>query len=948
MKDMLYAPVLEHVMVPKGTYDLIVEFSDSHSGHRTYIPDAKFVNYNESFATMEQFIRDAIVAINQRGYSNNDISVATQKFIMESANLWPTESIYHNRILKFMESAYRVPEKAKDLRNELVAEYPYLSDAITYMTRKYLEQYMTHIDQEMAFLESYISGNKYLPLQESADYDFHGYYMPEGLGDQIASIPGKIIVLIKKLLNSLSLSLSEAGKKFSNRILANNQVNEQAIQQMYKLFQAKAASKNQLPIRYPNPDSINQLRQSYSAGFQAFEDQMKDAIGKRDFSNVDKGIVKMIQSFGVVEGSLTLPSSASYQDFRRAILSIANNLILMDQFMVTLKNIDDAITNALGVDSKELNNIVNSGAAKEIRQAKDAATANKESVEVDDIRSMLFTEGGNSNNSGSNKTAVKTASVRKVSNSQSTQPVRSSKSPSSSVPKPSAQPQQSATTANPAPAESQPQPNQQSDSSAPEQEQTGSKVDGNFIQRLFHEYIPNMLNAIYDLFDGRGFDTLGKIFDTIESAGQAMNTVNGIMDNVKAGVDTFNAVRGMYASVSNDMIDGYYYSEENETQGNQQPPSNQNQSSDNAADESDEANAQKLENAGISSGADEPGMNTNMQNEGFRANIFKKIDFPGFFDAFCDKSLSGLLVTAYKISSGIKGENNATPSKEPTPAPKEAVTANKENVDFEYQPDDDSIISIMEKKEDTGFSAVTAATTGAKIGTKMLVGGLKATAKAVGALVKITPHILNAIGVAEKAKKINPNQGKFAIVQNVTKIVSTTLKLNDNVIVKAFNKIIDYGALETKEKGKGVEAAKKDKELMKVIQRIFISAAAIMAVSIIIICVVPKGDKKLAETANGKFATPRRANQNLAATKAAVPDLAKELWNKGGNQMQTLWMFINGWLYGGQTIQDPKYPKDPNKKIKTVGIAEIIKQEIECLSPYVNMNGVIQFSTEIE
>ena len=938
MKDMLYAPVLEHVMVPKGTYDLIVEFSDSHSGHRTYIPDAKFVNYNESFATMERFIRDAVVAINQRGYSNNDISVATQKFIMESTNLWPTESIYHNRILKFMESAYRVPEKAKDLRNELVAEYPYLSDAITYMTRKYLEQYMTHIDQEMAFLESYISGDKYLPLQESVDYEFHGYYMPEGLGDQIASIPGKIIVLIKKLLNSLSASLSEAGKKFSNRILANNQVNEQAIQDMYKLYQANSRIKSQVPIRYPDATRINNLRQTYAAGFQTFEDQIKQAIENGNWNVVDKSIVTMIQSFHVEEGNTILMPNATYQDFRKAVLCIANNLILMDQFMVTLKNIDEAIT-AKFTDPKALDKVIfaenkSKGAANAIMAAKKAANKNNESFEDEDIQALLFTE---------NNTQPKIASTTPVSKPAST---------GSSQAKPSIRvtayrktdAQESKT------GEQQPQAAEQKPKKEKTPNQYAQRFKDDVCQKIFQEFLPGILDMIYKVLmvnSEKGLSTIIERFMPQKNVGDQYPNEE---------FENYNPIDYDPLNASVDPVPyGDYYSEAAAGAVKAFLP----QVSD------------FLETMGFS-------MSTNslFNSEAYNENLLSKI-YNVLPDAVKQKiseiensAIAQLLKICAKFAAkeNLESDPNAgegsdaqTDQQEQPSAEQPAATAPEAqptsgsteeakptNASFEYLPDD-SIVTMMEGKfSDRIAGGVKTASEKTSPPTKpkdpQPKTGSTMGAVAIGTVAAgyIGWEALKARNLYRKIQKLDPNNPGEMTKSLVWITINAIGKLR---LIGMVSNLIKYVVMENNTKDSGVKALMENEKFKKDLHRVFITIVVITAMTIVGHGIVPNAKAKVVVSARTKeLPTPKRANQNLADTRAAVPDLARDLWAKAGKEVQTIWMFVNGWLYGGQEYVDP----NTHKKVKTVGIAEIIRQEIECLSPYVNMNGVIQFSTEIE
>src|SRR5699024_11128415 len=86
---------------------------------------------------------------------------------------------------------------------------------------------------------------------------------------------------------------------------------------------------------------------------------------------------------------------------------------------------------------------------------------------------------------------------------------------------------------------------------------------------------------------------------------------------------------------------------------------------------------------------------------------------------------------------------------------------------------------------------------------------------------------------------------------------------------------------------------------------------------------------------------PKRATANIAMTKSAVPKLIVQEWNDYDAAIKNLWVFVNGWLYGGQVVKDKN-----GQKTKTVGLAEIIKQEVDSLAPYVNMNGVIQYDTD--
>lgn len=835
MNDTLYAPVLEHVMVTKDVYDSIFSFVESHSDYRTYIPDVEFVDYNASFNLMSQFIEDAVSAINQNNYSNNDISIATQKFIAETADLWPKQPIYHNRILKFMESAYMIPEKAKNLRNSLVAENPNLSDAITYMTRKYLESYMEHITQELDYINSYINGNPLIPIQESFTYDFHGYYMPEALGSQIAAIPGMILALIKKLMNGLSLSLSEASKKFASRILVDNQINEEAIQQIYKLYQAKARANAQSPIRYPDPQQVHQLRQSYAAGFKAFSDQMVNAINSEDFKSVDQGVTKMVSNFHVVTSNKTLPISASYQEFRTAILSIANNILLMDDFMKALLTIDDAIAQKYGADPKAIKKSL--GVKLDEQTQINKMAAQNASVDEDALFDTMFEV----------RAQVKHNSGIKNDHPQSQQP-----DPKEAV-------------------------------------RTENKKNW---EQTKHNFKTAPMRGLAT-FSGNGLDTV----------------INNFLIRISELLVSDRIVDMIANMISGSMNESVHYMFEAEVDP-QQKSNNQQSSTQNQTVQNDSSKIPDFTDLAINGDGE---VNNKIFSLDFLTNIISKFKLGGILEK--GKQLILDLVENYIRNNGQSFDKNAQTQQQNKNQPKQS----QQNQPNQQQPQN---ASYYYTSADDYFTE------------ENLVSKTVNAAKGLWTFVEITT---NGISIAKNVNTILSSNTDNWRGNMLKAIQSVCGRFN---LLAALGKIDTYVKMQMDGKD-GVSAFKNDKELHKVLYTIATVATGVVGVVIFQMIVNKNPIEAFKGTVrnitSNKVPQPKRASENIANTRQAVPDIVTKLWNSMDNPVKNLYLFVNGWLYGGQQIK--------GSKEKTVGIAEIIRQEIQSLAPYVNLTDVIQFDT---
>lgn len=887
MLDPLYSPVLNYVMVPKDTFDNIFSYVESHSDYMTYIPNAKFVKYNESFDMMKQFIEDAIIAIDQNSYNNDDISIATQKFIAETAELWPREPIYHNRILKFMESAYMIPEKTMILRNQLIVEHPNLTDAITYMTTKYLESYMDNVTKEIKYIDGYINGEKIAPMVENFS-GFQGYYMAEDLGSQIAAIPGMILALVKKLLNGISYSLSEASKKFASRILADNQINENAIQEIYKLYQAKSKANAQSPIKYPDPQQVHQLRQSFSTGFKTFSEQMVKAINDNNFTAVDQGVVKMVSNFRVVTSNKTLPMSASYQEFRTAILSIANNILMMDDFMQALVQIDDAIAQKYGNDPKALKKAVG---ALDNQTAANKENMTQQNASIEDIFDTMFDtmfESGNNKKVGvkakpqqSNvQPNVQSDTKNNVnhnvqSNTQSKQNNQQQEQSKSNKPNPN----DNAGTNQMSKEEKKAQRkavNQQNLSDAADGFSTAvTQGISTFANRDLNIIISNLISKIVVQLGDR----------IVPMAVEAIGGLLGL-NNMVESVDIVDSL--LEANVQVRKVNP----------SNQQPNSNlqpppENTSNTLSQDQPAQTDDQPIDvsELGVNPDGD---INSNVFNLSFLEGIIKKLKLDKIYESIKNAIMD---IIEKFIGGKLEGQDNSS---------------NKQQTNESYDPYIEDFLmeaGIISSTVDKVRGVWTFLQL--KSGWKNLTGN--------------TTQILNA-----------NKDNWMKTIEKVSSNICGRLKL-----VEQLGRVRKYYDMQMNGKD-GIAAFKQDKELHKTLGTLALIVTGVTGVVVIQMVSNKNPIDALKSTFNnfssGKVPAPKRASANIANTKQAVPDLIQNLWNNADKSIKNLYMFVNGWLYGGQSIK--------GSKEKTVGLAEIIRQEIESLAPYVNMKDVIQFNTE--
>ena len=858
MRDTLFDLVLECIMIPKESYDFILEYATNHSDYRTKIPDAKFVDYNKSFAMMERFINDAIGAINTHQFSNDQISVATQKFITETADLWPTHQVYHNRILQFMESAYRVPENARNLRAKLVMENPQLSDAITYMTRKYLEAYMDHIIPEMDFINGYIgNGDKVVKLTESTQ--IKGYYMPEDLGNQIASLPGMIIALVKKLMNALSLTLSEASRSFANRILANNQINENAIQEIYKLYQAKNRAGTQPTIMYPDPKQVNSLRQAYAAGFGTFVQQMTDAINKGDFQGVDQGVVKMIQQFHVVGSNQGLPRSASYQEFRTAVLSIANNILIMDDFLKALKQIEDTIEQKYGVDPKSLDKALEGSVKKartDVRQA-EATQQNASVEEQNDAFYDMFEDADNSpKNSGSNNDTSKNPGV--VSRIQ----------------------------------------------------RGAQNVGDNWIEYMVERF----LNRFLERFSVGAADTV---------ADALINMLSGAIGMESAEMTS----------------NGSYLSEADINQTNSQPATqNTNKTNQTQQNQPQVQQDQTGDNAPIDVSALGLAEDGEMSENIFSLDYLQKIISQCKLTQWVTESLNILIETIKDlIGSGEgksekgSGQQDSTQKPDPSAKPTNQNTSAQQNTNKTNQTQQNQ---PSKSQPQQNKPTATNASVEFIFDDELMEEAFKDVVKGLFTVGEFKAGKSFVLGKMKRIQSVLKKAGS-ANVSDLPKMISS-------LVVSIYGKIkgLDtIGKVRTYIENNDMKGFMADTALKRDLTIFATIAVAISALVLIQAGVMenPLGalSKSVAGAKAGKLPPPKRANENINASRNAVPKIAVDLWNNADAAVKNLWQYINGWLYGGQKIQ--------GSKDKTVGIAEIIRQEIQSLAPYVNMKDVIKF-----
>lgn len=908
--DPIFTPALESVMVPKETYDLLYDFTESHSGHRTYIPDAKFVNYTKSVEMLERFLDDEMKSLCNRKVDDSTISIATQRFMNESSELWISEPIYHNRILKYMESAYQVPQKVKLIYEKYVSTYPQHSDAITYGVKKYLEQYMDHVSKEMMYLESYISGEKMIPLQESIDTDFRGYYMPEALGSAIAQIPGMIIAMVKKMLNSLTYALTEAGKSFANNILKDNAVNEEAIKRIYQVYQGKSKTGVQKEIRYPDPKSIHELRQVYSAGFNQFRDQMIRAIDSNSFKEVDVGVVQIIQRFQVVRSNQSLPANASFQEFRRAILSIANNIIIMSDFMKCLKDIDDALTTKLGENPQELNKALGS-LDRQTQINRNVSQQNQqssnESVEDDMSGLFIMNEKHKPSKKTTNPNPIQAQPAEKSSETDTDQNTNSVNSE---------------------------QPVYMSNQKVVEKINKNKtsgfkyaiKADGSWLKdkngaQILVKDCPYKTdeNGVVITKDGEPV-----------SKGVVSNVANGVRKGVANAVnsDTIgNFVERMLNSVLNgtgdsiaalingmlgDLINQVFGSFSGESvsfmEADQPQPAETNGpvGDPNSAKE-DEKSASMWDQFLSLLGINPDGKgNKDLEDEGKLLNLVKNVD-DKIFGTLADK----MFEFALNYVSGKDNQGEQKQSQQP-----DQQTRTQSSDSSTEQPKTESFIDgslnydiMNEDVIDTLKNLVAGAST------------INTIRKAISSTQALVQSAANG-----DIKQLFTNTAKFA-GPLITKFT----------VYKTIGEVINM-----KNEENGVEHLKQEETRIKTDFRTMAKiTVAIAGVAATILICFKNGGISLSETIQnaklGKLPKQYRADKNIANTKQALnqklPQGIINLNAKADQNIKNLWTYINGWLYGGMDIK--------GQKEKTVGIADIIDQEIKSLAPYVDMRSVM-------
>lgn len=913
-----FTSLTQHVLVPKESYELILEYAQSHEDHRTFIPDVEFTDYNESFSVMNKFIEDALSSISTGRYSDEQISLAAQKFVTESAKLWPTTEVYHNRILKYMEDAYKIPEKAQAARDKLMLEHSAHADAVTYMYTKYLEAYASRVMNDVEYIATYTQGVP-VPMVEAFDADFHGYYMSEDLGNQIMAIPGMIIKLIKKLMNSLSYTLTESGKAFANRILANGQVDEAVIKKLYELYVAKNKASAQAPIRYPNPQKVNDLRKAYATGFEAFTSQMVNLVNNGDFKSIDTGVVQMIQKFQVVTQNETLPRGASFQEFRTAVLSIANNILLMDMFMKSLITIDDALAAKYGADPAELKKMIsegkgNSDVDKQFdagmqRRAEAKATSKVESVtdEMDD----MFEDG-----------VRESAAYGKI--------------------------------------------NDILDFFT----SAGGLASG----------IQTSVTRVAALIDGdiMGFLGLGGLGDTIQSAGQIFSRESNIASN-------------------NDSI---LFMEDTPAPAPQQPtPAQAAPDGQSAAAESGETEektkATIFERLKGFFNADGEPTDELTKTDKVMAWISKIPKVGPELQKIISETMNWIFESIQGIYENMK---NASPKKEPTSAAEGQPVPGKDNGNSpkpaQAKPAATPAANPTGSSPTPGAQPARAVVRPVKkklesfiddIDSSYMTEGPGEVVKNIGKGVSMAGTAVNLILTAKgiqaswstiknavSGNEINFKEVAMIVIGilNAKKLISKASK-NEQI-----QDAVEAGKRTVKKTGENIKAASQpqdaiarnfgaDENIIGTMRRhaqdksdwktvmadkyvqdhIRNIAIVIVCVSVIVVIqriVFGENAKNALSKAARNFHNGRPAKyvpmaQAVANNRAAVPPLMTQLWTKSDQAIKNLWTYINGWLYGGQTIQGAD-----GKKVKTIGLGRIIKDELTSLSPYVDLKQAIQ------
>jgi hypothetical protein len=999
-----FTSLTQHVLIPKESYELILEYAETHQDHRTYIPDVEFTDYNASFAVMNKFVEDAISSMDKRNFTDEQISIATQKFVCESDKLWPLQEVYHNRILKYMEEAYRVPERAQMARDKLMIEHANHADAITYMYKKYLEQYASRVMNDMNYISNYTSGIA-VPMQEGMfEMDFKdGYYMAEDLGNQILAIPGMIIKLIKKLLNGLSFSLSEAGRAFASRVLSNGQINEAVIKQLYDLYVAKNKTGSQQPIRYPNPQRVNELRQAYSTGFDAFVQQINQAIDAKNFKTVDQGVIRMVQGFQVVTQNDSLPRGASFQEFRTAILSIANNVLLMDGFMKALVAIDDKLTSAYGVDPKQALAEINSD------MGKTTGLLDRDKVDRNFQKSMEYRKRAGYTYPGQNTNAsaiddfgfedfgqmfeddppARTKEVveaelakkqkehqEKFKNSDYTADIQKlqkeydelSKTPNSDKIKGTMQKavDQAADTFE------KEVPNLIGSIIKKILEMIGSQI-GNNVGSFVTGLLPNFgaESVEYDLF-------LEQTIEELEA-----QIASGRL-NAKDRADaeqTLASMKAKAAAAYKSQSDLYKRGEELAKKSNRTPAEEAEYQQILAQEKSAQGGGTQTVDQPAPAPTDgqaavveqpaAPAQETSGEGTDDDKNVWQIITtkVTGFFAFNADGAANADMANESKLKEFLKNfkletlvgsahkavedvvagfirnlanitgdytKQDQSDNKSQAPNDQQAAPGNnvgkpqQASVDFEYE----------DFMTEAGGSVAKTVNDAVEAGAGAVANG----AKAVGGAINTAWHAFRGgMEIRKVTKTLGSIFGKgdknSESSQIIAQITSMTVSITGRIgLVKDLGLLHKYIEMEKKAAGSGEKAFRSDEKLVGHLTRLTGIIIGVTAITLMKFGIFKNPldifKRDSSNLKKGALPPAQRASTNIANTREAVGTLSTELWNKADQAVKNLWTYINGWLYGGLRIK--------GSRERTVGIGRIIKDELESLAPYVNMQNVIR------
>lgn len=829
MNDTMFAPIMEAVMVPKDQYHDIVNYSESHADFRTFLPNASFTDYAHSCEMMERFIQDGICAISSKGYSNDKISLATQKFVCESAELWKTQDVYVNRILRFMESTYRVPEKMKSVREKAIAEHPEYSDIVNYMVTKYLEEYAVRASNEMSYIVEYVQMKNDLPLlMEMNSLVSNGYYLPEGFASTMAKIPGMIIQMVRRLMNGLNYTLTETSKRFASRILTNNQINEDAIKRIYQIYQAKGATGNQPPIMYPDPKIVNEKRKAYATGFDEFVRQMTDAVSKKNFSGVDDGVVQMIQNFNVVASNKTLPKNASFEEFRTAILSIANNILLMEGLMSALTKINDAIIEYSGIKPDELDNEL--GAATYKAKQDEVANQQQANASVEMIgQGEYLTEKSTAKPKSAETTTGQDAASGTTTGGSASDATNSGTAASND-----------------------------GEGAKKEPEKKEEEPASGALMEKFKQGVTNFIDALTTMILGDGDNSL-QLRGVIDGAVQGK--IKDIIDS-----DKKNPVQSLLAffHITNDG------------------------SMDREAVDSD-----ALE-----------GMMRSMQLDPLVEvdKVLTKL-FNGLRKLFGMEEIPvedlGKLV---KIQQSAQNMNASVIP---------IMEADGDQQPAKGQTQEDGTSGENPSKIKQAAQSIENAATG-------VANGIKTAATIISTLAK-------ANSIRNDIARANMNNWKSTILKVTAKTVGYTQVIRDAKKI--------YGYV----KNKQWDEFLKDKDILLLVK----CTVGVTAITFAQIYITEQGGiNEIWRRSQGDLPAPKRAMENLATARSNVPPIASNLWNRWDASVRNLWTFTNNWLYGGVKVGN-------TLSQKTVGIAEIIRQEIASLSSYVNLKDVITFEKDL-